>query len=73
MTINVGGAQPNHTLKVEFARNLLQLQDASEVRREVLNITTVESLARFDEVQVVFLEFPFLHRFLLAVYLAILA
>jgi hypothetical protein len=57
---------------IELARDLVQFHNASKVRREVLDVSPVKPLARFDEVQVVLLELAFLDGFLFSVFLAVL-
>lgn len=64
------GAMP--TFEVELARDFVQFQDAAEMRGEMLDIAAVETLTGLDEVQVVLLELPSLHRFFLCIFLAIL-
>lgn len=62
------------TFMVKFPRNFLQFRNAPEMRRELLDIPSIESLTGFDEFQIMFLKFPFLDRFLfLPVLLAILS
>jgi len=59
---------------VKFPRNFLQFRYAPEMRRQLLDIPPVESLAGFDEFQIMFLKFPFLDWFLfLPILLAILS
>ena len=52
------------TFMVKFPRNFLQFRNAPEMRRELLDIPSIESLTGFDELQIMFLKFPFLDRFL---------
>ena len=62
------------TFMVKFPRNFLQFRNAPEMRRELLDIPSIESLTGFDELQIMFLKFSFLDRFLLLpVLLAILS
>lgn len=49
---------------VKFLRDFLQFGDAPEMRRQLLDIPSIESLAGFYEFQIMFLKFPFLDRFL---------
>lgn len=59
------------TLKVEFPRDFLQLRDTAKMRRQVLNVPSIESLAGLNEVQIMFLELPFFYRlFLLPIFFA---
>lgn len=52
------------TVKIEFPRDFFQLRDTREMRRQLLDIPSIESLTGFDELQVMFLKFPFFYRFL---------
>ena len=67
--MSIGG---RHTLKAEFTRYLLQLYYPSKMRRQMLDVSPVESLTRLDEVQVVLLELAFLHRLFLCVLFTVL-
>lgn len=58
------------TFKVEFARHFFQLGDASKVRGQMLDVAAIESLARFDEIQIMLLELSLLHRFLFRILVA---
>ena len=49
---------------VKFPRNFLQFGNAPEMRRQLLDIPPIESLAGFDEFQIMFLKFPFFDWFL---------
>lgn len=61
------------TFMVKSFRNFLQFGNSPEMRRQLLDIPSIESLAGFDEFQIMFLEFPFLYWLLfLPVLLAIL-
>ena len=52
------------TVKIEFPRDFFQLRDTPEMRRQLLDVPSIESLTGFYEVQVMFLKLPFLYRFL---------
>ena len=53
------------TLKVEFLSNFLQLRDITKMRRQVLDVPSIEPLTGLDEFQVMFFELPFFYRLLL--------
>ena len=52
------------TVEVELPRDFFQFRNAPEVGCQLLYVAAVESLARFDELQVVLLKFSALHRLL---------
>ena len=52
------------TVKIEFPRDFFQLRDTPEMRRQLLDVPSIESLTGFYEVQVMFLKLPFFYRFL---------
>lgn len=52
------------TVKIEFPRDFFQLRNTPEMRRQLLDVPSIESLTGFYEVQVMFLKLPFLYRFL---------
>jgi hypothetical protein len=60
------------TLKIELARHFLQFHDAAEMRGQVLNVSPVEPLTRFDKIQIVLFKLPLLDGSLLGILLAIL-
>lgn len=54
------------TFKAKLFCNLLQRGDTDVVRRQMLNISSVEFLAQFYKVKIVFLKLPLFDWFLLA-------
>lgn len=54
------------TFKAKLFRNLLQFGNTDVMRRQVLNISSVEFLAQFYKVKIVFFKLPLLDWFLLA-------
>lgn len=54
------------TFKAELLRNLLQLGDTDVMRRQMLNISSVELLTQFYKVKIVFFKLSLLDWFLLA-------
>ena len=52
------------TVKIEFPRDFFQLRDTPEMRRQLLDVPSIESLTGFYEVQVMFLKLPFFYRLL---------
>lgn len=59
------------TFRIEFPCDFLQLRDTPEMRRQLLDVPSIKSLTRFDEFEIMFLELPFLYRFLfLSIFLA---
>lgn len=53
------------TVKIELPRNFFKLWDTSEVRRQLLYVSSIESLAGFDKIKVVLFEFASFYRLLL--------
>lgn len=53
------------TFKIEFPRDFLQFRDTTEMRRQVLNVSSIESLTGLDEIQVMLFELPFFYRLFL--------
>lgn len=52
------------TVKIKFPRDFFQLRDTPEMRRQLLDVPSIESLTGFYEVQVMFLKLPFFYRLL---------
>ena len=52
------------TVKIEFPRDFFQLRDTPEMRRQLLDVPSIESLTGFYEIQVMFLKLPFFYRLL---------
>jgi hypothetical protein len=58
------------TVKVEPLCDFVQLGNAAKMRRQMLNVTPIESLARFDKIQIMFLKLAPFYRLLLPILLA---
>lgn len=57
------------TVKVEFPRNVFKLRNSPEMRRQLLDVSSVEPLTCFDEFEIMFLKLSSLYWFLLLVVL----
>lgn len=54
------------TFKAELLRNLLQLGDTDVMRRQMLNVSSVELLTQFYKVKIMFFKLSLLNWFFLA-------